>query len=152
MIFIISLSVGKALTTAQSLSTFSSHSSIPTPSQKEVERRRREAINEGITRLSQIVPGCEPKTTHKGMIIQKAVAYIETLKADEVSNIEKWTFEKLLMDEAMAGLKDQLADAHRQIQTLREEREVLMGAGVGNENGGRDYIDGDGEDRKRMRL
>lgn len=86
------------------------------------------------------------------MIIQKAVAYIETLKADEVSNIEKWTFEKLLMDEAMAGLKDQLADAHRQIQTLREEREVLMGAGVGNENGGRDYIDGDGEDRKRMRL
>lgn len=86
------------------------------------------------------------------MIIQKAVAYIETLKADEVSNIEKWTFEKLLMDEAMAGLKDQLADAHRQIQTLREEREVLMGAGVGNENGGRDYNDGDGEDRKRMRL
>ena len=40
---------------------------------KEVERRRRSAINDGIVQLSQIVPGCDVKNTNKGSIIIAAV-------------------------------------------------------------------------------
>jgi hypothetical protein len=66
-----------------------------------VERRRRETINEGITELSKIVPGCEK---NKGSILQRAVAYIAQLKENEQKNIEKWTLEKLLLDQAITEL------------------------------------------------
>lgn len=68
---------------------------------KEVERRRREAINEGINELSKIVPGCEK---NKGSILQRAVQYIGQLKENEQQNIEKWTLEKLLLDQAITEL------------------------------------------------
>ncbi|SPN98376.1 related to CBF1 - centromere binding factor 1 [Cephalotrichum gorgonifer] len=68
---------------------------------KEVERRRRETINEGINELAKIVPGCEK---NKGSILQKAVQFIQTLKANETSNIEKWTLEKLLTEQAIGEL------------------------------------------------
>lgn len=62
--------------------------------------------------------------------------YIHELKSSEASNIEKWTLEKLLMDQAMNSLTEQLKEAERTIEVLREEREVLMGAGVRVESGG----------------
>lgn len=68
---------------------------------KEVERRRRETINEGINELAKIVPNCEK---NKGSILQKAVQFIQTLKANETSNIEKWTLEKLLTEQAIGEL------------------------------------------------
>ncbi|KAK9319674.1 hypothetical protein V1517DRAFT_331722 [Lipomyces orientalis] len=68
---------------------------------KEVERRRRETINEGITELAKIVPGCEK---NKGSILQRAVQYIQQLKENEAANIEKWTLEKLLTEQAIAEL------------------------------------------------
>lgn len=67
-------------------------------SQKEVERRRRETINDGINDLKKIVPGCEK---NKGSILQRAVQYIQQLKEAEASNIEKWTLEKLLTDQSV---------------------------------------------------
>lgn len=69
---------------------------------KEVERRRRETINEGISELAKIVPGCEK---NKGSILARAVQYIQQLKENESHNIEKWTLEKLLTDQAMAELQ-----------------------------------------------
>jgi hypothetical protein len=66
-----------------------------------VERRRREAINEGINELSKIVPGCEK---NKGSILQRACQYIGQLKENEQQNIEKWTLEKLLLDQAITEL------------------------------------------------
>jgi len=66
-----------------------------------VERRRREAINEGINELSKIVPGTEK---NKGSILQRAVQYIGQLKENEQQNIEKWTLEKLLLDQAITEL------------------------------------------------
>lgn len=66
-----------------------------------VERRRRETINEGINELSKIVPGCEK---NKGSILQRAVAFITQLKENEAQNIEKWTLEKLLTEQAIAEL------------------------------------------------
>ncbi|KAF2836892.1 hypothetical protein M501DRAFT_938662 [Patellaria atrata CBS 101060] len=68
---------------------------------KEVERRRRETINEGINELAKIVPGCEK---NKGSILQRAVSFINQLKENESQNIEKWTLEKLLTEQAIAEL------------------------------------------------
>ncbi|KAF2443823.1 hypothetical protein P171DRAFT_432992 [Karstenula rhodostoma CBS 690.94] len=68
---------------------------------KEVERRRRETINEGINELAKIVPGCEK---NKGSILQRAVQFITQLKENEQQNIEKWTLEKLLTEQAITEL------------------------------------------------
>ncbi|KAK3113316.1 basic helix-loop-helix protein [Teratosphaeriaceae sp. CCFEE 6253] len=68
---------------------------------KEVERRRRETINEGINELAKIVPGCEK---NKGSILARAVQFITQLKENETRNIEKWTLEKLLTEQAIAEL------------------------------------------------
>ncbi|KAI9890521.1 MAG: basic helix-loop-helix protein [Vezdaea aestivalis] len=68
---------------------------------KEVERRRRETINEGINELAKIVPGCEK---NKGSILQRAGSYITQLKENEKKNIDKWTLEKLLTEQAITEL------------------------------------------------
>ncbi|EEB06299.1 transcription factor [Schizosaccharomyces japonicus yFS275] len=70
-------------------------------SHREVERRRRETINEGIQELAKIVPGCEKK---KGSIIQRAIQYINTLKENEAMNIEKWTLEKFEAEQTIQEL------------------------------------------------
>jgi len=57
---------------------------------KEVERRRRETINEGINELAKLIPEDEK---NKGRIIARAVQYIQHLKEQEASNLEKWTLE-----------------------------------------------------------
>jgi hypothetical protein len=89
--------------------------------QKEVERRRREQISLGIAELSQIVPGCDPKSTNKSAIVGSAVRYIQELRNNEQSNIEKWTLEKLLMDQAMNDLQAQLEATRRENERFREQ-------------------------------
>lgn len=90
---------------------------------KEVERRRRETINEGINELAKIVPGCEK---NKGSILQRGVEYITQLKDNETRNIEKWTLEKLLTDQAISELsssvdrlKEELQHTHREVARWR---------------------------------
>ena len=51
--------------------------------------------------MAKIVPGCEK---NKGSILAKAVAYIADLKRLETSNIEKWTLEKILTEQAINEL------------------------------------------------
>lgn len=89
-----------------------------------VERRRRETINEGINELAKIVPNCEK---NKGSILQKAVQFIQTLKANETSNIEKWTLEKLLTEQAIGELsvsnekmKSECTRLYKQIETYKQ--------------------------------
>lgn len=91
---------------------------------KEVERRRRETINEGINELAKIVPGCEK---NKGSILQRAVQFITELKENETSNIEKWTLEKLLTEQAIAELsasndklKTECDRAWREVETWKK--------------------------------
>ncbi|KAF3923756.1 hypothetical protein ABW20_dc0110263 [Dactylellina cionopaga] len=68
---------------------------------KEVERRRRETINEGINELAKIVPGCEK---NKGSILQRTVQYIHELKKElEKVNSDRGV-EKMLTDQAMRDL------------------------------------------------
>ncbi|TQS35725.1 hypothetical protein Golomagni_03847 [Golovinomyces magnicellulatus] len=91
---------------------------------KEVERRRRETINEGINELAKIVPGCEK---NKGSILQRAVQFITELKENETQNIEKWTLEKLLTEQAIAELsasndklKTECDRAWREVETWKK--------------------------------
>ncbi len=119
-----------------------------------VERRRRETINEGINELAKIVPGCEK---NKGSILQRAVSFITTLRDNETANIEKWTLEKLLTEQAIAELsasveklKNECERAWREAETWKKTCENaglapkpedrLDGGGNGSGNG-----DGSGE-------
>jgi len=96
-----------------------------------VERRRRETINEGINELAKIVPGCEK---NKGSILQRAVAFITQLKENETQNIEKWTLEKLLTEQAIAELsqsndklKNECDRLYRELETWKR---VAQNAGL----------------------
>ena len=96
-----------------------------------VERRRRETINEGINELAKIVPNCEK---NKGSILQRGVQYITQLKENETRNIEKWTLEKLLTDQAIAELsssvdrlKNDLERAYREVERWKK---TCQGAGL----------------------
>ncbi|KAF9054116.1 hypothetical protein BJ165DRAFT_685300 [Panaeolus papilionaceus] len=91
---------------------------------KEVERRRRGNINEGINELGRIVPNGSGEKA-KGAILARAVQYIHHLKENEARNIEKWTLEKLLMDQAMGDLQSQLEDVKRAWEEERQARARL---------------------------
>jgi transcriptional regulator CBF1 len=92
--------------------------------QKEVERRRRGNINEGINELGRIVPNGSGEKA-KGAILSRAVQYIHHLKENEARNIEKWTLEKLLMDQAMGDLQTQLEEIKRFYEEERNIRQRL---------------------------
>ncbi|TBU31020.1 hypothetical protein BD311DRAFT_657828 [Dichomitus squalens] len=89
---------------------------------KEVERRRRGNINEGINELGRIVPNGSGEKA-KGAILSRAVQYIHHLKENEARNIEKWTLEKLLMDQAMGDLQAQLEEMRRMWDEERVARQ-----------------------------
>ncbi|KAH9476866.1 Psilocybin cluster transcription regulator [Psilocybe cubensis] len=91
---------------------------------KEVERRRRGNINEGINELGRIVPSGSGEKA-KGAILSRAVQYIHHLKENEARNIEKWTLEKLLMDQAMGDLQAQLEEVKRLWEEERMARTRL---------------------------
>lgn len=97
-----------------------------------VERRRRETINEGINELAKIVPGCEK---NKGSILQRAVVFITQLKENETQNIEKWTLEKLLTEQAIAELSASNDKLKAEIERLYGELETLRGEGAGATGG-----------------
>ncbi|ODV83722.1 hypothetical protein CANARDRAFT_190428, partial [[Candida] arabinofermentans NRRL YB-2248] len=86
---------------------------------KEVEKRRREAINTGINQLKELLP---TKDENKSQIIKTAVEYIKKLKENENSNIEKWTLEKLITDQAV----NELANSNEKLKLELEKvyREV----------------------------
>lgn len=141
-----------------------------------MERRRRGNINEGINELGRIVPNGNGEKA-KGAILSRAVQYIHHLKENEARNIEKWTLEKLLMDQAMSDLQAQLEEmkrlwdeermgrqrAENELELLRSMHGITAGQSVGKseadggskrrndeaETGG----DSDGErDGKRVRT
>ncbi|KAJ7353192.1 hypothetical protein DFH08DRAFT_934215 [Mycena albidolilacea] len=85
--------------------------------QKEVERRRRGNINE----LRPIVPSGSGEKA-KGVILSR-VQCTHHLKGGGARNIEKWTLEKLLMDQAMADLQVQLDGIRRMWEEERRQRQ-----------------------------
>ncbi|KAJ3997474.1 hypothetical protein F5050DRAFT_1751436 [Lentinula boryana] len=122
---------------------------------KEVERRRRGNINEGINELGRIVPNGSGEKS-KGAILSRAVQYIHHLKENEARNIEKWTLEKLLMDQAMGDLQAQLEETRRlweEERGLRQraesELELLRGAKTGTKRANEDENE---DETKRQRT
>ena len=90
---------------------------------KEVERKRRESINTGIRELARLRPTTD---TNTAQLLQRAVEYIKRLKENENNNIEKWTLEKLLTEQAVSELsasneklKHELESAYREIEQLK---------------------------------
>ncbi|TPX75084.1 hypothetical protein CcCBS67573_g03642 [Chytriomyces confervae] len=79
------------------LSSKASNTPFKKKSHKDIERRRREAIAQGITELALLVP--DAHNSKKGKVIERAVDYIHSLREAEQQNMEKWTFEKLMFDE-----------------------------------------------------
>jgi len=90
-----------------------------------VERRRRETINEGINELAKIVPGCEK---NKGSILQRAVQFITQLKENEQQNIEKWTLEKLLTEQAITELSTSCDKFKSECQRAWDECQIYKRA------------------------
>ncbi|KAJ3041543.1 basic helix-loop-helix protein [Rhizophlyctis rosea] len=82
---------------------------------KEVERRRRETINDGINDLAKLIPDGEK---NKGRVLQRAVQYIHHLKQQDAANMEKWTLEKLLCEQAIQELS-------AQVDALKNENDQL---------------------------
>jgi hypothetical protein len=89
---------------------------------KQVERRRRETINDGINEIARIVPGCEK---NKGSILQRAAIYIRQLKEAEAATVEKWTLEKLLTDQAISELNRQVEVLKVELDRVRAENGYL---------------------------
>ncbi|WWC70928.1 uncharacterized protein I206_104880 [Kwoniella pini CBS 10737] len=87
-------------------------------SHKEVERRRRENINDGINEIAQLIPGGTDKQG-KGMLLKRAAAYL----VDLVDKIRVGQEELSKRQGEKIDLEAQLA--HIQIQ-LQEERDRSM--------------------------
>lgn len=87
---------------------------------KEVERRRRENINQGIRDIAALMPFHD---NNKLAILQRAVEYIKRLKENENNNIEKWTLEKLLTDQAVGELSTSNEKLKRELEKAYKELE-----------------------------
>jgi transcriptional regulator CBF1 len=61
----------------------------------------------------------------KGAILSRAVTYIRQLKENEARNIEKWTLEKLLMDQAMGELQATIDETRRRWDEERAKAQAL---------------------------
>ncbi|KAJ5573881.1 uncharacterized protein N7459_008308 [Penicillium hispanicum] len=68
---------------------------------KEVERRRREAINEGINQIARLVPNCDK---NKGAILQRAIDYICQLQEDKKNLDERFESHSLTTNHAIAEI------------------------------------------------
>ena len=67
------------------------------------------------------MPGCEK---NKGSILARAVQFITQLKDNETQNIEKWTLEKLLTEQAIAELSSSCDKLKNECQRARAECEL----------------------------
>ncbi|KAJ5619228.1 hypothetical protein N7510_003212 [Penicillium lagena] len=68
---------------------------------KEVERRRREAINEGINQIARLVPNCDK---NKGAILQRAIEYICQLQEEKKSMDERFEQHSLTANHAITEI------------------------------------------------
>lgn len=91
---------------------------------KEVERRRREAINDGISELGKIVPGAE---RNKGQILARAVLYIAELKDRQQQTEQKNNLEKMMFEQAIAEITATADKLKGDVRRLEGELESRRG-------------------------
>ncbi|ORY44380.1 hypothetical protein BCR33DRAFT_785068 [Rhizoclosmatium globosum] len=88
-------------------------------SHKDVEKRRREAISQGIAELADLVPGATGQK--KGRVVEKAIEYLTALKTAEVQSVQKWAAEKGALDEQLKRLSAQADELRHRNEALRRE-------------------------------
>ncbi|KAG2416136.1 hypothetical protein HFD88_007328 [Aspergillus terreus] len=71
---------------------------------KEVERRRREAINEGINQIARLVPNCDK---NKGAILQRAIEYICQLHEEKKAMSDRWEQNNMTTTHAINEISSQ---------------------------------------------
>ncbi|KAI9492417.1 hypothetical protein BDB00DRAFT_828923 [Zychaea mexicana] len=114
---------------------------------KQVERRRRETINEGINEIAKMIPGNEK---NKGQILHRAAEHIQTLKDQHAAALEKWTLEKLLTDQAMDEMSRQVDGLNAELdQTRKENDELKRRLGIYNDS---EDANADSRAAKRMKA
>ncbi|KAF9931040.1 basic helix-loop-helix protein [Linnemannia zychae] len=104
---------------------------------KEVERRRRETINEGINDLAKVVPNSEK---NKGSILREAVKYIKAVLAEnerltnEIAaattakhEIERYLLEKSVAEATVHSLSVQHEQLKREYEELRQKMDEAEG-------------------------
>lgn len=101
---------------------------------KEVERKRRQTINEGLDNLAALIasPHAQPEK-NKGALLQKACMYIRELKSNENANIEKYTMDKLLCDQQINDLRVHIETLNQQIEYHQQRAELWKAAASGDE-------------------
>ena len=90
---------------------------------KEVERRRRENIADGIKQLEQLLPDGGDGKESKASVVARAAQYIKALEEEDAINMEKWALEKLLMDRATEDLRTRVVAMKCLWEVERRERE-----------------------------
>ncbi|KAJ1567739.1 basic helix-loop-helix protein [Cladochytrium tenue] len=83
---------------------------------KEVERKRRETINNGISELQALIPDGDK---NKGKVIQRAVTYILELKQAIDDGAQKSGVDKLLLEQAIQSLGNTVQDLKEENTALR---------------------------------
>ncbi|KAG8867033.1 basic helix-loop-helix protein [Serendipita sp. 405] len=91
---------------------------------KEVERRRRGNINEGINELARIIPNGHGDKA-KSAVLRRAVDYLHQLKESEQKTMERWTMEKLTHEQVVGEWAARYKECAEQLEVERERREEL---------------------------
>ncbi|KAL1974554.1 hypothetical protein VTN31DRAFT_4758 [Thermomyces dupontii] len=84
---------------------------------KEVERRRRETINEGINQIAQLVPNCDK---NKGAILQRAIEYIVQLQEERKQMNTRWEQNNLTTTQALNEISAQNAKLKAEVNRRGE--------------------------------
>ncbi|GAA5834847.1 hypothetical protein JCM5353_004898 [Sporobolomyces roseus] len=125
---------------------------------KEVERRRRETINQGLDQLQALLPPPPPplvppgtpgaQRQNKSDILGHAINHIKEMRQSAQVDYNTWTLEKLLKDQEIKKGQQEIASLKEENMALRKRLQELEGSG---EQGG----GGEGEEErnaKRRRI
>lgn len=88
---------------------------------KELERRRRETVNQGIERLRRLLPGGLAKTVPKATVIQCAASYLERLLGQKPEVKHEDAIVSLAWQQQLQQRDIQIAELMLQLGQLQEE-------------------------------
>lgn len=97
---------------------FDDRSKFRKESHKHVERRRREAINDGIIKIQVMIPDGERS---KCSVLQRAATYIQHLKQQELLLTDKLVAEKSVADAQIRALQEHYVSLRHENSRLNEE-------------------------------
>ncbi|KAI8332426.1 hypothetical protein BC941DRAFT_436655 [Chlamydoabsidia padenii] len=85
-------------------------------SHSKVERKRRDNITECINELAKLVP---TEKRQKEATLRAAVHFIKNAKEQQDANVRKWTLDKLVADQTIRQLQDEMDNYKNKYDSLR---------------------------------